>query len=116
MEVFPDIGNTDWGFTDDDPEVDVNEIKMGDGYVLRQPNGVNYIRDSWSCSWSSLTKAQAESTYQWLRARKKLTPFLWTHPVSGIQHQVTCQGVSLAYSNVDDYRLQAQFQRDFNPT
>lgn len=115
MENFPLTEAPDWGFAEDDPDVAVTEIRMGDGYVLRQKQGINHIRDKWAPSWSSLTKVQAESTYQWLRERKKLTAFLWTHPISGVVTQVVCTGVTLAYNDYNDYALRAEFERDFNP-
>lgn len=115
LERFPDVGAPDWGFAADDPEVEVEESNFGDGYTLRRPKGINYIRDGWSPSYSDLRQAQAEAAYQWLRARKNLTAFLWTHPITGEDLQVVCTGVSLAYVAYDDYQLRVQLKRDFNP-
>lgn len=115
MEKFPDLDTPDWGFSEDEPDVSVTEVRFGDGYTLRQPAGVNHIRDKWSLSWSSLDKVTAESTYQWLRVRKSLKAFLWTHPISGDVHQVVCKSVGLVYNDVNDYLLRASFEKDFNP-
>lgn len=115
MDIFPDIGTPDWGFTEEDPEASVTQVQFGDGYTLRQPDGINYLRDAWSLTWSSLDEATAVATYQWLRVRKNLKAFLWTHPVSGNVIQVICTSVSLSYVDYNDYALRANFKRDFNP-
>lgn len=114
MDVFPAIANPDYGL-EDAPEADIDEVKMGDGYVLRRPKGINYIKHTWPMKWDSLEVAVARSTYAWLLARLKLTPFNWTHPVTGVVFQVTCQEVKLAYNQFNDEILTATFEQDFNP-
>lgn len=115
MVTFPEIGTPDWGFTEEDPEASVTQVQFGDGYMLRQPEGINYLRDAWSLTWSSLDETTAEATYQWLRQRKNLKAFLWVHPISGEQIQVLCTAVSLTYNDYNDYALRTTFKRDFNP-
>lgn len=113
MDVFPDIGAPDWGLTD---EVDaaVTKLAFGDGYELRQPAGINHLRDKWDLSWSFLGQAQADSTYKWLRQRKDLTAFLWAHP-DGRQIKVICTSVRLVRQDYNDDILSASFAQDFNP-
>lgn len=104
----------DWGLNDS-AEADVDEIKMGDGYVVRRPKGINYLKEAWSPKWQLLEKDQAEAAYQWLKQRLKVTPFLWIHPVSGLTYKVVCTSVSLNYTGFGDYGLSASFEQDFNP-
>lgn len=113
MDTFPDIGTPDWGLTED-PEASVNTISFGDGYELRQADGINHLRDKWDLSWSFLTPAQAKSTYEWLRERKSLTAFMWDHP-DGRQVKVVCKTVRLTHNNYNDEVLSASFAQDFNP-
>lgn len=114
MDVFPTIENPSYGL-EDAPEADVDEVKMGDGYVLRRPKGINYLRNTWTPSWDSLEAAVARATHKWLTDRLKLTPFLWTHPVTGVQYQVVCQSAKLVYNQFNDEILSATFEEDFNP-
>lgn len=114
MDVFPEIDNPAWGL-EDAPEADVDEVKMGDGYVLRRPKGINYLKNIWNPTWDSLEVVDARSTYAWLKARLKLTPFQWTHPVSGVVYQVVCTAVKLTYNQFNDEILNATFEEDFNP-
>ncbi|MNQ69549.1 Phage minor tail protein [compost metagenome] len=114
MDEFPDIGTPDWGFAEQ-PDADVDQIKLGDGYEFREPRGLNYLKDTWSPKWSNLDETDAETAYAFLRARLKLTPFLWTHPLSAVQYKVLCQSVSLEYDTFDNAVLTASLSRDFNP-
>ena len=114
MDVFPNIDKPAWGL-EDDPQADVDEVKMGDGYVLRRPKGINFLSESWSPSWDSLEAAVALSTHLWLKARLKITPFAWTHPVTGVVFQVICTSAKLSYNQYNDYILTATFEQDFNP-
>lgn len=114
MENFPIADKPDWGLSDE-VEADMEEVVLGDGYVVRRPKGINYLKGSWSPSWSNLEVASARSTRDWLTARLKRTPFMWTHPVSGVQVQVICESVKLTYSQFNDEVLVAEFKQDFNP-
>ena len=114
MDVFPTIDNPAWGL-EDDPQADVDVVKMGDGYVLRRPKGINYISNTWPLTWDSLEVAEAKSTHAWLTARLNLTPFSWTHPVTGVVYQVVCTAAKLSYNQFNDYILTATFEQDFNP-
>lgn len=113
MDIFPDIGAPDWGLTEN-PEASVTTISFGDGYELRQADGINHLRDRWDPVWSFLSPAEALSTYNWLKSRLSLTAFLWNHP-DGRQVKVVCKSVSLAHNNYNDDVLSASFVQDFNP-
>ena len=114
MDIFPDIGTPDYGL-EVATETDMEEITLGDGYVLRRPNGINYLKDSWSPVWSGLEAAQARSTHAWLRERLNRTPFKWVHPITGLQVQVICSAVRLTYNQFNDEVVSASFKQDFNP-
>lgn len=113
IETFTPPMNPDWGLTSD-VRADVYEGKVGDGYVVRRPKGLNYLKESWDLSWSNLDKAQAGSMYSWLKSRLKLTPFMWTHPTDGVTYKVICSKVSHAASDVGIYQVMASFEQDFN--
>jgi phage-related protein len=114
MDSFPNIKAPAYGL-EDAPEADVEEVKMGDGYTLRRPKGINYIKDKWDLTWDSLEDTDARSTFAWLKARMNLIPFLWTHPVSGVVYQVICKSPKLTYNQFNDEVLTATFEQDFNP-
>lgn len=112
LEQFPNIGNPNWGFTDETDDT-LNEVQFGDGYRLVQPAGLNHQRGGWSLTFS-LEEADALPAYSWLKTRKKVTPFLWTHP-DGTEYQVRCESVRLTYSQYNDYTLAVTLTQDFNP-
>lgn len=103
----------DWGLQST-PKADIEESILGDGYILRRPKGLNYIRESWTPGWSHLTKQQSEDTYAWLRQRLSLTPFLWLHPTDNVTYKVVCTSVSKTATEFGIYALRATFDQDFN--
>ncbi len=113
LESFPTIAAPNWGLQVG-TEADVRTQKLGDGYVMRAPAGLNHIRDSWNPTWGDLTEAEALATLAWLKARLKVTPFLWTDP-QGVVKQVVCQDVRLGYNQFNSMELSATFEEDFNP-
>ena len=114
MDIFPLEVKPDWGFSES-PTTDINESRLGDGYVFREPKGLNFRRTTWQPSWSSLGVVEGEAAYDWLFAREKLIPFLWQHPLTGAMHQVVCQSVSKNYDTWGNVVLNATFEQDFNP-
>ena len=113
MESFPLLTAPDWGL-ESSPEADVEEQKLGDGYVLRRPNGINHLRESWSPSWSFLDHVECQATYNWLKARLKSKAFLWAHPTDGTLYKVVCESVSRVVADVGIFALRARFVQDFN--
>lgn len=113
MDTFPLEKAPDWGL-ESNPEADVEEQKLGDGYILRRAKGINHIRESWSPSWGFLEHIECQATYNWLKQRLKLEPFLWVHPTDGTVYKVVCQSVSMVVSDVGIYALKANFVQDFN--
>lgn len=114
MDIFPLAVKPDWGFNES-PTTNVTESRLGDGYVFREPNGINFRRTTWQPGWSSLEKAEGESTYDWLKARQRLIPFLWQHPLTGVMYQVVCQEVAKTYDTWNNVVLTTTFEQDFNP-
>lgn len=113
MDIFPFDTAPDWGLTDN-ITAEVDEQKLGDGYVLRRPKGINYLRESWTPAWSHLTRQESLDMYQWLRSRLNLTAFIWTHPETFAQHKVVCRSLARVSADVGIYTLQATLEQDFN--
>lgn len=113
MDTFPLLTAPDWGL-ESSPETNIEEQPLGDGYVLRRPKGINYIRETWSPSWSHLSQAECEATYAWLKTRLNLVAFFWTHPTTGISTKVICTTVGMVVADVGIFSLRATFKQDFN--
>ena len=115
MDVFPfNDWTPDWGLQDQ-PKADIEEVTLGDGYVLRRPNGINYIRSTWEPSYSFLDKEQQAQIVSWIRPRLGFVPFLWTHPVTQEVHQVICKQIKHAATDVGIFPVTLQLEQDFNP-
>jgi phage-related protein len=113
LESFPLDTAPDWGLQDS-VEADVETQQLGDGYVLRRPKGINYLRETWDPSWSHLSQIEAEDTYAWLKARLHMAPFLWTHPTSNMEYKVVCTSAGKVASDVGLFAVRATFVQDFN--
>lgn len=113
MDSFPFTTPADWGLSDE-VAADVEEQKLGDGYILRRPKGINHLRESWSPSWSFLTKLESQQMYAWLKPRLQLIPFKWTHPDTGITHKVICKSITRVSADVGLYTLKITLEEDFN--
>ena len=114
MDTFPLLVPPDWGL-EDDVEADVDTQTLGDGYTTRRPKGINYLKASWTPTWSFLGTDEADTISAWLQARLSVTPFLWNHPVSGVVYQVVCTKLARAHSDVGINVVSATFEQDFSP-
>lgn len=114
LESFPNIGPPDWGIdaTADDTVV---AVQLGDGYESRTPGGINHVRDSWSMTWTSLTPAEGQAAYDWLKPRKNLTAILWINPTTGVPVNVVCKSLSLTHPEWGVCTLSVSLKQDFNP-
>lgn len=116
--IFPPAGlvmpNPDWGFKES-PEAKVDEAEMGDGYVFRQPKGINHIKRTFPMTWSELSPEIGERAYDFLLPMLKVYPLRIAHPVRGYLIQVTLESLDLTYDTWDNAVLNATFKEDFNP-
>lgn len=115
MEKFPFTHLApDWGLATD-YTTDLEEITLGDGYILRRPKGLNHARQSWSPGYSNLTLQERDQMVAWLRPRLGMTPFLWQHPVSKVWHKVVCNKLRTTESEYNVHPVNFDLQEDFNP-
>ena len=115
IETFPFKHLTpDWGLQDQ-PTADIDEVTLGDGYVLRRPKGINYIRSTWNPSYSFLTEEEQTQLVNWIRPRLGYVPFKWEHPVSQQVYQVICTGLKHAATDVGIFPVSLTLEQDFNP-
>jgi phage-related protein len=118
-EIFPPIEHQpmelpDWNFGER-PEVKVEESELGDGYVFRQAQGLNFKKGTWQPVWSNLDPVKAQALYDWLLERVKLVTVQWTHPVRNTVLKVTIEDVSLVWDQWNNAILSVSFKQSFNP-
>lgn len=116
--MFPPAGlvmpDPDWGFKES-PQAKVNEQELGDGYVFREPKGLNHIKRTFPMTWSELDEQVAEAAYDWLLPKLKLTPIRIKHPVRGTTHQVVIDSLDITYDTYNNAVLNLTVTEDFNP-
>lgn len=116
--LFPPAGlempSPDWGFKET-PQANVKEEAMGDGYVHREPKGINHIKRSLPMTWSSLDEDVALAAYDWLLPKLKLTPIRVFHPKRNQEIQVIVDSIEITYDTWNNAVLSVGFTEDFNP-
>lgn len=116
MEFLPDVGVSPNYGMGKGGEFDTQVIGLGDGYRQRRPTGLNSFRRSWTLEWGLLSKAQAETLYDFLTGLLGVYAFLWNEPDSDRTYKVTCPKVpSLKAVDFNIYSLSAEFEEDLNP-
>lgn len=118
-EIFPPaqylpMELPDWNFGDR-PEAAIEENTLGDGYMFRKAQGLNFKKGNWSPTWSNLDPVKAQALYDWLEARLKLVTIRWVHPVRDKELKVTIEDVSLVWDQYNNAVLSVSFKQSFNP-
>ena len=55
----------------------VRKVQFGDGYALREPEGLNSVPATWEVKWRGLPQADAETLADFFLARKGAESFTW---------------------------------------
>lgn len=106
--------NPDWGFSEA-PSADVTVSKLGDGYEVRTPKGLNHVRDDFKPIWSDMNPVDGQAVVDYLKPRLGWKALKWLHPVRKTQVQVVAESVSLEYDQWNNAVLNISFRQDFNP-
>lgn len=89
LQTFPlDLGPTT--SSSKTTKAKVLKAEFGDGYGQRAGDGINSVREQWQVSWVGLTRTEANTVENFLRARKGFEAFLWTSP-GGSQKKWVCE-------------------------
>lgn len=54
---------------------DIREVTLGDGYVQRSPNGINYVRDVYDLEWENIKNVDAQLILDFLNPKQTLYAF-----------------------------------------
>lgn len=116
MDYLPDVGiNPDYGLQQGG-SFRVQKVSLGDGYEQSRPDGINTVRRSWSVEWGLLDRAQRDTLYDFLVARKGVYAFLWEVPTEGVTFKVKCPKMpNWSHDAYGTFSLKASFVEDFTP-
>lgn len=89
----------------------LNESQLGDGYVQRVPNGINYIREVWPLVFSLRTKAEVIAIRDFLKTNG-IIGFTWTTP-AGDAFKFMCKEYSPTFVHDGDASITARFVQVF---
>lgn len=73
-------------------EQSVTEIQMGNGYLQRVPNGINYLRDHISIEWQNLNQTDTNTVNVFLDSLEAGDYFTWTSPFDTVQKKYILEG------------------------
>lgn len=89
----------------------VNEVKFGDGYSQRSPDGLNNLPASYNLMWKNITETERVTLCAFLLARKGSESFDWVTPNSGGTFKFICRDWSWTYGEYNLVDLRATFEQ-----
>lgn len=90
----------------------VNEVKFGDGYSQRVPEGINSTFETWDVAFTLRTKTEIDSIDSFLNGQKGAYSFDWTTP-NGVSRKFVCKKWAASYTHDGDCSLTATFEQVF---
>ena len=90
----------------------VKNVKYGDGYELRLPDGINTNPEVWDLQFTNRTSTEALAIDAFLTALGGTQKFQWTTP-TGVTGNFICRSwpISITWGNV--YTISAKFEQVF---
>ncbi|MFP8968566.1 phage tail protein [Pokkaliibacter sp. CJK22405] len=89
MDTLPDIPH-DYG-TPIEVAFAIDETSFGDGYTESRPKGLNSVKDSITLNWTLLERDEWNAVFEFLHARKGVTPFLFKPEWEDTPRQWRCK-------------------------
>lgn len=99
-----------------DNEVRLLEARFGDGYRQVARDGLNHKRATWSLTWDTLTRVDADAIVDFLDARGGNELFDWQPPGYGAATQFRCPQWSPPRPGMGDdvFSVTARFEEAFD--
>lgn len=88
------------------------EVVMGNGYLQRVPNGINYLRDYISIEWQNRNQTDADTINAFLDSLESGDYFTWTSPFDKVSKKYILDGprsIQVASGNI--YTIQQKVKQ-----
>jgi phage-related protein len=73
-------------------EQNMVEVVMGNGYLQRVPNGINFLRDHISIEWQNLNQTDTNTVNSFLDSLETGDYFTWTSPFDTVSKKYILEG------------------------
>lgn len=83
--------------------------KFGDNYSQRSPDGLNFIRRSWSLTWDALTEDEKDTIVEFFEEQGGYKAFNWIPPNEVTERLVCCPEWDEVFVAADIYNITATF-------
>ena len=94
---------------------DIIKVSLGNGYEQRTPNGINYIRDKWSVTWSGLNTSERDTIVAFIQAISDGSVATWTTPFDSSSKKFILEGDwSISDGGGAVYNIAASFKQVFD--
>lgn len=114
MATLPDIGREpDYGLNAT-PTFRIRRAQFGDGYEQRAPDGLNYVRRSWSVTWSVIPEESRDMLMDFFRQMAGVYSFEWALPRTGEMVRVTCEDPTSVHDSFSNHTVTATFKEVFD--
>lgn len=91
----------------------VREVRFGDGYRQRVPDGLNTVLSAWSVTFAARSAAEADAIEAFLATKGGAIAFLFA--ISGTPVSVTCSEWERTTERHNNHTITATFQQEADP-
>lgn len=92
----------------------VREVKFGDGYIGRAPDGINNAPLTYAITINLMSDSDADAIDEWLAAKRGAVSFTWTPPRK-TQRKWTCKQWQVSFDEFNGNTFTGTFVEDLNP-
>ncbi len=92
----------------------VREVRFGDGYAVREEDGINNMPEVWDLRFVNRSPAQVDEIIDFLKEHKGTIPFFWAPPGKDAR-QFICQEWKRNKASFGGEELTLTFEEDFTP-
>lgn len=97
-----------------DVKTAVTQVKFGDGYEQRIPQGMNAVSEAWALQFNQREESEATAILTFLKARAGVESFAWT-TLDGDDIVVVCRSWSKTKMKGGRQSITATFEQVFEP-
>jgi phage-related protein len=94
-------------------QTNTQEVKFGNGYAVRIPEGINNLVENYNLVWKSITKTERDVLIAFLRARNGAQAFDYTLPDEATARKFTCSTWRWVHGEYNLFDMTASFKQVF---
>lgn len=95
-------------------EFRISEMRYGNGYSQRTPDGINAVIEMWDVAWENITSTEFNNIVAALDTAKGVDYFIWTPPGSSSSKKFIAKSYTKSVMSGDVYSVSASLEQVFD--